>query len=264
MVLSILSLATRPCLTRRRLSRSMFRLRQALLADHGLNARVDAPNGLHAAEIRKVPGAQLKAQVEKFFPRLVRALLQLRDRVVAQLLELVAFHATSVSDRIMILVAIGSLADASLSASRATLSGTPAISKSTRPGRTTATQNSGLPLPEPMRTSAGFLVTDLSGKTLIQTLPPRLMWRVSAIRAASIWRLVIQHGSSACNPYSPKVSELPVIALPVMRPRWTLRHLTRFGVSMVRSVPRWGRFRAALRSKSLSPALRLERLPPAL
>ena len=59
-------------------------------------------------------------------------------------------------------------------------------SNSTRPGRTTATQCSGLPLPEPMRVSAGFWVTGLSGKTLIQTLPPRLMWRVMAIRAASI------------------------------------------------------------------------------
>ena len=45
---------------------------------------------------------------------------------------------------------------------------------------------SGLPLPEPMRVSAGFSVTGLSGKTLIHTLPPRLMWRVMAIRAASI------------------------------------------------------------------------------
>ena len=60
----------------------------------------------------------------------------------------------------------------------------------TRPGLTTATQPSGLPLPEPMRVSAGFLVNGLSGKTLIQTLPPRLILRVIAIRAASIWRLV--------------------------------------------------------------------------
>ena len=33
-----------------------------------------------------------------------------------------------------------------------------------RPGFTTATQCSGLPLPEPMRVSAGFSVTGLSGK----------------------------------------------------------------------------------------------------
>ena len=79
-------------------------------------------------------------------------------------------------------------------ASRASASGTPASSNITRPGFTTATQRSGLPLPEPMRVSAGFWVTGLSGKMLIQTLPPRLMWRVIAIRAASIWRAVIHAG----------------------------------------------------------------------
>ena len=68
-----------------------------------------------------------------------------------------------------------------------------------RPGFTTATHRSGLPLPEPMRVSAGFSVTGLSGNTLIQTLPPRLMWRVMAIRAASIWRAVIQPGSSGLD-----------------------------------------------------------------
>ena len=50
---------------------------------------------------------------------------------------------------------------------------TPATSNMIRPGLTTATQYSGLPLPEPMRVSAGFCVTGLSGKIRIQTLPPR-------------------------------------------------------------------------------------------
>jgi hypothetical protein len=54
-----------------------------------------------------------------------------------------------------------------------------------------------------MRVSAGFCVMGLSGKMLIQTLPPRLMWRVMAIRAASIWRAVIHPGSSAWMPYWP-------------------------------------------------------------
>ena len=79
-------------------------------------------------------------------------------------------------------------------------SGTPASSNITRPGLTTATQPSGEPLPEPMRVSAGFFVYDLSGKRLIQTLPPRLILRVIAIRAASIWRLVTQPRSSALIP----------------------------------------------------------------
>ena len=69
----------------------------------------------------------------------------------------------------------GSLWIASRIASRAMGSVTPESSNSTRPGFTTATHCSGLPLPEPMRVSAGFCVTGLSGNTLIQTLPPRLM-----------------------------------------------------------------------------------------
>ena len=67
----------------------------------------------------------------------------------------------------------GSLKAARVSASLATSSRTPAISKRTRPGLTTATQYSGAPLPLPMRVSAGFCVTGLSGKMRIQTLPPR-------------------------------------------------------------------------------------------
>ena len=101
---------------------------------------------------------------------------------------------------------MGSLCPASRIASRASSSGTPASSNITRPGLTTATHPSGLPLPDPIRVSAGFLVKGLSGKTLIQTFPPRLIFRVMATRAASIWRLVIQPRSSAFSPYSPKVT----------------------------------------------------------
>jgi len=54
--------------------------------------------------------------------------------------------------------------------------------------------------PFPIRVSAGFLVIGLSGKIRIQTFPPRLMCRVSATRAASICRFVIQPGSSAWRP----------------------------------------------------------------
>src|SRR5580692_2898384 len=79
-------------------------------------------------------------------------------------------------------------------AARASSSSTPASSNRMRPGCTTATHSSGLPLPEPMRVSAGFCVIGLSGKTRIQTVPPR--------------------------------------AAPVRRPRCVLRCLTFFGINM--------------------------------
>ena len=58
--------------------------------------------------------------------------------------------------------------------------------RTTVDGFTTATQYSGAPLPDPIRTSAGFFVTDLCGKIFIYTLPPLLVYLVIAILAASI------------------------------------------------------------------------------
>src|SRR5438046_3629553 len=100
-----------------------------------------------------------------------------------------------------------------------------------RPGFTTATHSSGFPLPLPIRVSAGFFVTGLSGKIRIQILPPRLRLRASATRAASICRLVTQPGSSAFSPYSPNASVAPRCAVPRIRPRWAFRYLTRLGIS---------------------------------
>src|SRR5437870_5483942 len=99
----------------------------------------------------------------------------------------------------------------------------------------TTTQPSGAPLPLPMRVSAGFLVTDLSGKTRMKTLPPRRTKRVITRRAASIWRFVIQAASEACRPNSPKARSAPWVATPVRRPRWSLRYLTRAGSNMTYS-----------------------------
>src|SRR5438876_144883 len=113
-----------------------------------------------------------------------------------------------------------------------------------RPGFTTATHSSGFPLPLPIRVSAGFFVTGLSGKIRIQILPPRLRLRASATRAASICRLVPQPGSSAFSPYSPNASVAPRCAVPRIRPRWAFRYLTRLGIS-TRGVPSGFRRRGA-------------------
>ncbi len=64
----------------------------------------------------------------------------------------------------MNLVLIGSFAAPSASEARASSLDTPSISNMMRPGLTRHTQNSGLPLPDPMRTSAGFCETGTSGK----------------------------------------------------------------------------------------------------
>src|ERR1035438_8302085 len=83
-----------------------------------------------------------------------------------------------------------------------------------------------------MRVSAGFLVIGLAGNSRSQTLPPRLMDRVMAMRAASISRSVIHAHSSALRPKSPKAIEEPRHALPHIRPRCCFLYLTFFGIIM--------------------------------
>ena len=58
---------------------------------------------------------------------------------------------------------IGNLWIARRMASRAMSSGTPDSSNITRPAFTLAIHHSGEPLPEPIRVSAGFLVSGRSG-----------------------------------------------------------------------------------------------------
>src|SRR5262245_32763866 len=66
----------------------------------------------------------------------------------------------------------------------------------------------------------------------IHTRPARFMWRVSARRAASIWRAVTRSGSSALSPYWPNARSTPEVARPWMRPLCALRNLVRIGCSM--------------------------------
>src|SRR3954467_6655209 len=80
-------------------------------------------------------------------------------------------------------------------ASSATSRGTPSTSNRIRPGLMRQTQNSGAPLPEPMRTSAGFFDTGTSGNTRIQTRPARFMWRGSARRGAPTLRAGARAGA---------------------------------------------------------------------
>src|SRR6185295_6420396 len=101
-----------------------------------------------------------------------------------------------------------------------------------RPGLTTATHSSGLPLPWPMRVSAGFFEIGLSGKMRMYSFPPRLTWREIAMRAASIWREVTKPHDSACSPNSPKESVVAHLEMPRIFPFCCLRHLTFFGASI--------------------------------
>src|SRR4029077_7804099 len=99
------------------------------------------------------------------------------------------------------------------------------------PGRTVATQDSGWPLPLPIRVSGGREVTGLSGKTRIHNFPLRFMLRVSATRAASSCVLVIHARSSVCKPNSPKSILRLREAVPFRLPRWAFRYFTRVSIN---------------------------------
>src|SRR3954468_16039088 len=72
---------------------------------------------------------------------------------------------------------------------------------------------------------------------LIHTLPPRLMWRVIAIRADSIWRFVTYDASVAWMPKSPKASLVPPLAAPVRFGWCCLRCLTLRGINIRSALP---------------------------
>src|SRR5918997_11475 len=84
----------------------------------------------------------------------------------------------------------------------------------------------------------------------IQPSPPRRMWRVMAIRADSICRLVTYAGSSAWMAYSPKLISVPPLARPERLGWCCLRCLTRRGISTV-SDPLLSRRGGVLRGRVL-------------
>src|SRR5690348_3571968 len=231
MVLSTLSLTTPPSTIRFGIDDSLTR---GLLAQHRLDAGDVAADLAHAAGLAELAASLLKAQVERFLAQVAQLFLELILGLGAQIGGLHGvLPQPSMPTRATNRVLIGSLAAASASASRATVTGTPSSSNRTRPGFTRAAQNSGAPLPEPMRTSAGFFETGTSGNTRIQTRPARFMWRVMARRAASIWRAVRRSGSIAFSPNEPKSRLNPPLAAPLMRPLKALRYLVRLGCSMI-------------------------------
>src|SRR5881275_2214375 len=61
------------------------------------------------------------------------------------------------------------------------------------------------------------------------------MWRVIARRAASIWRAVSRPRPVALSPYSPKLTLLPRVATPLLRPFCSLRYFLLAGCSILRS-----------------------------
>src|SRR5262245_5343274 len=84
-----------------------------------------------------------------------------------------------------------------------------------------------------MRVSSGIEVTDLCGKTRTYRRPSPRMYCVAATRPASIVWALTQPPSTACNPYSPKTTRCPRVALPFIRPLWLFRCFTRLGISAI-------------------------------
>src|SRR5713226_8294166 len=228
LVFRILALVTTPtfCWRGRRsgVSGRAFTVSVAMFRPYGafaqqrLDARQVSPGLAQAFERLGLAGGELETKAEDLLAHLAQLLNPPRHQ--------------NPPARVTNRVRMGSLCAAKSMASVAVARSTPAISNSTRPGFTTATQCSGGPLPLPMRVSAGFLVNGLSGKMRIQSLPPRLIKRVMATREASICRSVIHAASIAFKPYSPKAKSPPRQALPVRRPRICFRYFTFLGINI--------------------------------
>src|ERR1700761_9096684 len=250
-VLAFLSLTTVPCKIRFGMFLTLRLGSAALLGQNCLDARDVAAQGADAAGVLDLAVGALEAQVELLLLQTGELGVQLVGALGAEVVGLgrglgggrllggvlgccflchlsIPYSPVRVTN----LVAIESFAWPRRMASLAVARSTPSISNRMRPGLTLATQNSGAPLPEPMRTSAGFLDTGTSGKMRIHTRPARFISRVMARRAASISRAFRRSGSMAFRPYSPKLSWVPRFAAPLMRPLNCLRNFVRFGCSI--------------------------------
>src|SRR5699024_9175491 len=153
--------------------------RELTFANNRVNTRDVPAHGAQPSVVLELSGGRLEAQVEQFLFRLTQFLLEtfIGETVKRGHVQILGpdSHVHSPPSRRTMRAFSGSLWIARRSASSATASDTPANSKSTRPGLTFATHHSGEPLPDPIRVSAGFLVSGRSGKMLIHTFPPRLM-----------------------------------------------------------------------------------------
>src|SRR6187549_3255032 len=125
------------------------------LPGHGQQPRDVLLRPPQPRRVLQLAGGVPEAQVERLFLGVDQPGDQL---AVFQVVRLGGLHRFSAPSRMTKRVLTGSLCPARRSASRASSSGTPASSNITFPGLTTATQPSGLPLPDPIRVSAGFLV----------------------------------------------------------------------------------------------------------
>src|SRR2546423_6224108 len=217
-VLSQASLVTTPWRTRFGMLTPSLGLRDrraAPLAENGLDAGDVAPHLAHPRGVFELTAGALEPQVENFLAEGLQLLAEFVLAAGADVGRLITLHGYAPSPgRVTKRVAIGSFAAASSNASRARSCGTPSNSNITRPGLTRQTQNSGEPLPLPMRTSAGLDDTGTSGKIRIHTRPTRFICRVMVRRAASIWRAVMRPGSTALRPKAPKFSVVPPLATP--------------------------------------------------
>src|SRR5438270_8711978 len=184
------SLTTTPWRTRLGMlapSRGLRGRLAAPLAENGLDAGDVAPHLAHPRGVFELTAGPLETQVENLLAERLELFAEFVLGAGAQVGGLIPLHGYAPSPgRVTKRVAIGSLAAANSNASRASSGGTPSSSNMMRPGFTRHTQNSGEPLPLPMRTSAGFDDTGTSGKIRIHTRPTRRICRVMVRRAASI------------------------------------------------------------------------------